>query len=218
MKTSNDDVICRNIQECLAEAIPGTTITQQDALLCAYMEIWRRYHHFYHIWYMIEAAFATFRAELTLREWRMLLSMIIYHDVVFKLGREFGWNENESALWAERDMRAAGIDEAFIAGVMAGIRATATHTLNEVPTEFKHIIAMLLDLDLMGLGLIWKKFIKNTELLWQESLPHFTSEQYIAGRKKWAGTFLARPKIYHTEKMSFLETPARANLARLASL
>ncbi len=143
--------------------------------------------------------------------------MFGYHDVVLKIKRETGWNERESAAYAERDMQAAGEDEEFIIYVMTGIIATITHSLAQVLAKYHYLVSILLDLDLKGIGDGWDYFQLNTEAIWLEYMPHYTRSEYDAGRKHWAAGFLNRSQIFYTDDYRHLEEQARVNLTRLAA-
>ncbi len=195
----------------------GISLTnlEWNAIFDAYLEHWRTYHGLGHIWKMIEQAGRVFRTGLTRDEWQLLLLMILYHDVVVKIGREHGWNERESAAYARRDMEAMGYDETSIMYVETAILATAHHTLQGVPDHFQKLTIMLLDLDLMGLGQSAEGFAADTETIWLEFLPGRTRAEYDAGRKIWAGSYLNHDRIYHTNAFMHLEAVAHDNLSRL---
>lgn len=199
-------------------ALPHLPEERVRALVAAYSESWRTYHYFAHILNMIEGAEVRFRHKLSDIKWRMLLCMILYHDVVYKLGQEPGWNERESANYFARDLNLAQEGHVFESTVWAGIYATATHTLDGVPQQYHQLVAMLLDLDLAGLGSEWVVFSGHTEAVWGEYQTITARDKFDEGRALWATEFLKRPMIYHTTELAWLEPHARNNLGQLIGL
>lgn len=205
--------------------LPNLAAKDRDFVLDAYSESWRTYHNADHILKMFRLLDSTPTANfLSSSETLALHCMIIYHDVVYKLYPEEGWNECQSACIAIVHLTEAGLPIEIGRTVGAGIYTTITHTLDaldESPPDsdiMRVPIAYLLDLDLAaGLGRSWEEFSANTELVWQEYQPVATREQFDLGRIAWAKSFLQRPKIFHTEQFAHLEDPVRDNLRRLAA-
>ena len=206
------------LQEQLRIALPEISEERERALVRAYCEQWRTYHNFHHIWKMIHVAETVFRDQCTERQWRMLLVMILYHDVVYKVGVRAPENEIASAQWAAHDMTTCNTNKDFKWCVHHGIKATKTHTLIDIKPSHQRIVAMLLDLDLFGLGGATDAFAADTELIWHEYQPVMHRGQYDTGRCEWAKTFLTRPVIFQTPQLGHLESSARANLKRLAGI
>ncbi len=152
--------------------------------------------------------------------WLMKL-LICYHDVVILVGKKFGWNEEQSAEFAARHLRALGLSEKIIKVVVYGIRCTATHMIIDPPQEVdsrsKQTIALFLDFDLAGLGQILSSFQMDTENLWVEHSMHVSRAEYDQNCVTWATGLLKRPFIYHTPYFVPYEAQARANLEALVA-
>jgi predicted metal-dependent HD superfamily phosphohydrolase len=145
--------------------------------------------------------------------------MIVYHDVVYKLGREKGWNESESAVIAGKQLTAAGYGSVFVELVTEGIECTTHHTVPESLSNWGDIIWPLIDIDLLaGFGTTWEEFSENTRLIGLEFSPLYTEQEYASGRAKFASSFLERPKIFHTPGFFKYEPIVRENLARMAAM
>jgi len=179
-----------------------------------YNEPWRRYHNQNHILTVLSLADEVIPANvLTDEEWNLLRAMIIFHDVEYKLNREIGWNENESAAFARVCLEREGAPEEFIRSVEIGVRATITHTLTNVPENLHEVVSFLIDSDLLaGLGSTLEQFQWNTANICMEYEPLYTIGEYHQGRKKWAEGMLARDKIYLSDWFSHHEAAARENL------
>ena len=72
---------------------------------------------------------------------------------------------------------------------------------------------VICDLDLSGLGDPPDKYDQTTAKVRAE-YGRYSDEQWAIGRKKFLASFLARPKIFHTETFAYPETQARENLSR----
>lgn len=181
---------------------------------------WKTYHNAIHIADMLERLDEVkyqFR-QLTDADIAALKLMIIYHDVVYELGKEKGWNERESARWAKADLMSVGASEWLQSYVTSGIIATINHDLAVVTRKFQPTVSLLLDLDLIaGLGTDWTEFKENTALIQQEFSPLYTAEQYQIGRKRWAEGFLKKERIFQTHYFKMYEIEVRKNLHRLAT-
>tara|TARA_B100000745_G_scaffold233824_2_gene157437 strand:+ start:1563 stop:2225 length:663 start_codon:yes stop_codon:yes gene_type:complete len=144
--------------------------------------------------------------------------MFILHDVIIKVGTAHGWSERESAEFAYVLLIKLGYPQSFALFVKRGILATAKHSLDGIPEEEKPTVALLLDLDLMGLGQDAEGFAADTESIYLEYKHHYTREEYDEGRKKWAQSFRKpqRASVYHTQYFAHLEQQAQKNLTALA--
>lgn len=198
-------------------AIPDLPMEMKEKVVARYAEAWRTYHNYCHILWMIKTAEQLFKSKLTAREWRLLLIIIIYHDIVYYVGKPAGYNERESAEYAIDDMFYAEDlyeDEDI---VWDAIVATTKHNLDEVPESYAWLVSIVLDLDLMTLGADWSVFSDNTERLWSEQKQTHTLEEFTVNSARWATSLLTRPFLYHTLEFQHLEATARANLTRLAT-
>lgn len=185
-----------------------------ELILDAYSEAWRQYHNCDHILLALNLV-----RQLQPRisaEYRLAIEiMIVYHDVIYKLGREKGWNERESAAIAGKQLAHAGYDPTFIELIVAGIECTIDHAVPESLYNWAPYIEPLLDVDLLaGFGTSWEEFSERTRLIGLEYSPLYTAEEYRFGRAKFAKAFLEKPKIFHDPCLNEYEILARENLQR----
>lgn len=188
-----------------------------EKIYSAYVEQWRTYHNASHIVDMYTTCSAIIdHIDPDNLMWRNgIRLMIFYHDVWYKVGREFGLNENMSAEWALSDC-GQYLENQYQQALHQGIKATATHTLENVDPEYHKEVELLLDLDLKCLGLPLPDFQVVTEAIWGEYEPVATREEYDTGRAQWAQSLLERTNIYHTDWfLEKFEKQARKNLRAL---
>lgn len=204
------------VANCLHQVLPGLCHKDVSLVIDAYSEHWRTYHNLNHIWGMIGSAKTQFHSLCTNEEWRVLQIMVLYHDVVYKVGDAGKDNERASADFMADMLSTLNEPKWFESCAWAGIYATKSHSLEGVPPQYRKTTSMLIDLDLRGLGLPEEGFAKNTEAIWQEYQPIATRQQYDQGRALWAKSFMARAYIFQTELFRDLyEAQARRNLAQL---
>lgn len=192
----------------------GFTFEYTDFVLNSYSEPWRHYHNCDHILKMLDLLLETDGRHMSDDEFYAVELMIMYHDVEYKIGREKGWSENESAVVASRQLRDYVPNAMYLDVVCDGILATIQH---EVPDQnWNHFMGLFLDIDLLaGLGATSKEFKANTALIQREFEPLYTASEYHAGRIKWAEGFLDRSKIFITPQFEKYEAVARENLRAL---
>ncbi len=190
---------------------------QKNRVINSYSEPWRHYHNCDHILNMFNIfEESTFSHRLSEEETQAIQLMIIFHDDTYKLSREKGWNERESAKWAMFELSKASYELRFADMVWTGVVASTTHSLEDVPVDWHNSIGMFLDIDLLaGLGTTWEEFIANTKRIEREFEPLYTASEYQAGRIKWAENFLTRDKIFQTPGFAQYESVAQENLQRL---
>ena len=204
------------VSNSLFEVLPGLSGEKVGRFMSAYSEPRRTYHNLNHIWGMLESGEGHFKALCLSDEWRALRIKTLYHDVVNEVGDASKDNERASADWMADDLFELNELKWPESCAWAGIYATKTHSLEGVPPQYQKTTAMLIDLDLEGLGLSKEGFAVNTEAIWHEYEPIASRKQSDEGRAKWAQSFLARPYIFQTELFrDKYETQARRNLARL---
>ncbi len=205
------------------EAAKATLVaTLVGEVVALYCEIHRDYHDIRHpisMWHIVLMLKQAGKLDSNVDE-RLLLLLILLHDVIVKLGRVKGWNERMSAELAQNHLRQLGAPEDFIDIVHYGITCTISHVIDhhlrdDMPTVW-YTVTLLLDLDLFGLGQDAKSFAVDTERVWQEFCAVATREEYDDGRILWARSFLERQRIYHTEVFKHLEVQAQKNLRALA--
>ena len=183
-----------------------------DRLVAAHTEPLRFYHTLEHLNEMFKVAgkladAATAPAAVQLAIW--------FHDAVYDPRATD--NEERSAALAVELLKPLGVPDATLGHVAAMIRATAHSVVGEADAD----TAVLLDADLAILSAEERRYARyaadvRREYAWVDDAA------YRAGRTKVLEGFLARPRIYRTERMhAAAEEAARANLraeiARLAA-
>jgi predicted metal-dependent HD superfamily phosphohydrolase len=182
-----------------------------DQLLARYGEAHRRYHTLQHLDECLDKvapvrALADQPGEVELALW--------FHDAIYELQRHD--NELQSALWAQREMLAAGTAPEAAERVHGLIIATRHSALPEAPDE-----RLLVDIDLSILGAGRARF-EDYERQVRAEYAWVPEAMFRAKRREMLQAFLARPAIYGTEVFQArLEAQARENLrwsiAQLAS-
>lgn len=184
-------------------------------ILDSYSEPWRQYHNCDHILKMLDLLQVVGAENLSADDIHAIQVMIIYHDVVYKIGREKGWNESESAAVASRQLKVNSFSSDLLDLVCTGIIATTNHELPDA--KWKHLMGLFLDIDLfVGFGATWKEFDANTKLLETEFSPLYTVVEYRDGRAKFAKTFLERDAIFITSHFCEYEQEVRRSLSRMS--
>lgn len=172
-------------------------------LVHMYSEPQRRYHTLDHIDDLLtkqEKWFPDVSVEVKLAIW--------FHDCFYLPG--FGENENFSAAIMQYCLYPKYIDATSLDEIDQLIAYTINHDVNQMSYPGADIVC---DLDLSGLGDTPEKYDRNTENVRAE-YARYSDAEWAVGRSKFIDSFLARPKIFHTETLAHLEGPARANLAR----
>jgi len=188
-----------------------------EEILDAYNEPWRYYHSSRHILRMFKAAEDSgLTDEITSSERQSLYLAILFHDVCYKVGRDIGLNESNSAEFTFKHCNMTRHNKPIIHSAVQAIEATIYHSLDGISNCNKMVTKTLLDLDLMGLGQSPESFMADTEDIWREYEPISTRSEYDTGRAKWAKSFLKRKILFHTSYFRKLESRARRNLSELA--
>jgi predicted metal-dependent HD superfamily phosphohydrolase len=183
-----------------AQEIPGGLFNQ---LVAAYSEPHRHYHTLQHLreclaHFDAAASLARHPGEVELALW--------FHDAIHDARRQD--NEERSAEWAARSVRAAGCEPAIADRVRSLVLATAGHAASDDPDT-----ALLLDVDLAILGTTAARFAEYGRQVRAE-YAHVPEPDFRAGRASVLAGFLARPRLYLTEPFhAALEQRARDNLA-----
>ncbi|MDH6245458.1 metal-dependent phosphohydrolase [Mycobacterium sp. OTB74] len=183
-------------------ASPDTGATGA-ALLARWSEPHRRYHDLSHLHGVLDgvetlAALADDPDAVRLAAW--------YHDAVYAGQSD---DEENSALLAEADLAALGVDPAFVAEVGRLVRVTITHN----PAADDHNGQVLSDADLAVLAVPPAQYQHNTARVRAE-YQHVTDADFGAWRARMIESMLAAPTLYRTEPGRRLwEDAARANLA-----
>ncbi|MEM9336497.1 MAG: hypothetical protein AAGA35_01410 [Patescibacteria group bacterium] len=194
-----------------------------------YAEPFRNYHGVDHPldmidqWFKYKKATETGSVNLKSRnqdEDPVLIAMIFFHDVIYRIGREPGFSEKASAAWAGEKLSDLGISQDHIDWIKAGILATIDHRVPE-STNVPHIrtIGLLLDLDLWILAESWDTFQAADEQLWPEFQPIVLREEFLAGRAQWAASFAeGRISIFNTDYFKQRVSVALMNLTQRAGM
>ena len=183
----------------------GPAWSREGRKLLRYWSRWpRQYHDTRHLAACLRHAEAH-RAQF--RDPEAVLLALWYHDAIY-----WPWsksNEEDSAVWAARFLRARGLATPRIATVERHILATKAHGAGDDPDT-----AWVLDIDLAVLGADeaayrWFERGVRSEYRW---VPW---KRYVAGRSAVLGGFLQRSRIYLTEAFhERCDAPARHNLRR----
>lgn len=177
-----------------------------NALLAAYAETNRHYHATEHIASLIRQLdefghAAVDRDAVTLA--------ILFHDVVYDPRR--GDNEENSAAIAAEHLSSVGFCDEVVKKVESYVLATK-HSQGFEPND--NDLAVLLDLDLSTLAAAPADYRVYAEGIRRE-FAHVPAQEYRAARRRILEGFLARERIYRTERLHALwEERARTNIAR----
>jgi len=175
-----------------------------DELVQAYRQPHRAYHTLDHI----QDCLNQFDAARQLAEHPHEVEFALWcHDVVYD--PRASDNEAQSAAWATRVLRAAGVGDEVIARVTALILATQHHTLPDDPDA-----ALMIDIDLSILGRPVAEFDRYEAAIRRE-YEWVPEPAYRQARLQVLERFTARPVIYLTAFFQErYEAQARFNLIR----
>ncbi len=173
-------------------------------LVARYSEQHRHYHTLQHLreclgQFDAVRAGAQRAAEVDIALW--------FHDGIYDVHRQD--NEKRSADWAHQ----AVLDASCGGAVAARIHALVMATRHEAaPSEAD--AQLLVDSDLAILGADEKRFDESDAQIRAE-YAHVPDAQFREGRSQVLASFLARPRIYCTERFhAAYEAQARSNLRR----
>jgi predicted metal-dependent HD superfamily phosphohydrolase len=174
-----------------------------DRLVAAYSEPHRFYHTLEHLAEMFKVAGKLADAAIDPAEVQLA---IWFHDVVYD--SKATDNEDRSAVLAEELLRPLGVADGALRHVAAMIRATAHTSAGDMNAD----TAVLLDADLAILSAEEKRYGRYAADVRRE-YAWVPEAAYRTGRTKVLEGFLARPRIYRTERMhAAAEEAARTNL------
>ncbi len=176
-------------------------------LLVAWSEPQRHYHTLQHLGECLSLAGElrdemVHPAEVVLALW--------FHDAVYDVRAHD--NEAQSAQWAERALRAAGV-AADVRKRIADLIMATCHGAADAPPRSQDS-AILVDIDLAILGSLEARFAEyeaqiRAEYAW------VPADIYAVKRREVLSGFLARKRIYTSECMhARFEAQARSNLSR----
>jgi predicted metal-dependent HD superfamily phosphohydrolase len=175
-----------------------------DRLIAAYAEPQRYYHNLEHIAEMLKVVG---RLADTAANLPAVQLAVWFHDAVYDPKAKD--NEARSAQLAVELLQPLGIPTPTLDHVATLINATAHGT----PAEIDADTAVLLDADLAILAAEEKRYRRYASAIRQEYV-WVEEEAYRTGRAQVLANFLARPRIYLTERMFVAaEEAARVNMA-----
>jgi len=180
-----------------------------DDLAAAYAEPGRAYHTLDHVLDCLsrldEARDVPPERDVPERD--LIEAAIWFHDVVYDPRRSD--NEKRSGEWANRVLSAAGISEQSIARVQGLVHMTDHSTETTDPAG-----RLLCDIDLSILGAPPAEFDAYQDRI-REEYAWVPESAYRAGRAAVLSGFLARPRLYLTDRYyDRYEAAARGNLRR----
>ena len=189
-------------------ASPDVTDTG-TAMLARWSEPHRRYHDVAHLQGVLDAAamlagYADDPDAVLLAAW--------YHDAVYAGAPD---DEEKSALLAESELTALGVDAGLVAEVARLVRMTVEHD----PADTDRNGQVLSDADLAVLALPPEDYRTNSVNVRAE-YRHVSDAEFSAGRVRVIGSLLSAPALYRTpDGRRMWEDAARRNLqAELGAL
>jgi predicted metal-dependent HD superfamily phosphohydrolase len=191
------------------QAVGATRIDETlfHRLIACYSEPHRRYHTLQHLrecFEQLDAArdLAQRPAEIALALW--------FHDACYDVHRDD--NEARSADWARRAVVSSGAPADTAERVHALIMATVHEGDGGMPQDPDTCV--MLDVDLSILGSPPARFDESDAQIRAE-YAHVPDAKYREGRMRALGGFLARERLYCTERFhQACEQRARSNLGR----
>lgn len=188
-----------------AAGVSGAQVNTVFADLCGrYSESHRHYHTLRHVSAML-TTLAPHRGQC--KDVAALELAVWFHDAVYDARR--GDNEEESAAHVDAVLAPVGVSETTRDRVRGLILATKTHTAPPGDTDCR----MLLDADLAIFGATPGDYDAYAQAIRRE-YDWVSEADYRAGRARILRGFLDRERLFHTDALSALEQPARANLSR----
>jgi predicted metal-dependent HD superfamily phosphohydrolase len=202
-------------QELLSETWWRLTVRQGVAaplaqavlveLTAAYLEPARQYHTLEHIAALLRQLE---QHKTGVIDQDALTLAILFHDIVYDPRRQD--NEAQSAAVARQRLSALGFAAATVEKVAAYIEATQHGREAEI---VEPDLALLLDLDLSTLASAPDVYRLYASAIRRE-YSHVPDALYRSGRRHVLDGFLARQRIYRTERLHALwEARARANMS-----
>jgi len=174
-------------------------------LTAAYLEPARQYHTLEHIAALLRQLE---EHKGSVIDQDALALAIVFHDVVYDPRRHD--NEAQSAAMARQRLTALGFAAACVDKVAAYIEATQHGREAEIRDPD---LALLLDLDLSTLAAAPDVYRLYASAIRRE-YSHVPDAFYRSGRRQVLDGFLARARIYRTERLHALwEARARANIS-----
>lgn len=166
-------------------------------------------HRFYHGMGHIEELLSLIQTIPCSSDEKHILEVIAwYHDAVYEMNREPGWNEKESARLFEQDWNIHHVSLDLGRNM---ILATAKHLEDQEGLDF--LTQCFLDVDLAGLGTADGTFERHADLVLQEyTQAGHAKEDVLKGRSGFYEKMLRRKQVYYTPFFACRETQARENM------
>mgnify|MGYP000901035606 CR=1 FL=1 len=179
--------------------------TLMHTLIAAYNEPQRKYHTEQHL----RECLTLFNEHIQLAQEPAEIEMALwFHDAIYDVKAKGSKNEDQSADWAEDELRKAGVAPDRIARIKHHILATKHSALPQGADQ-----QLLVDIDLAILGAPPERFAEYEQQVRQE-YRHVPGLIFNWKRKQILKAFLARSPIYATPELNArFEQQARQNLA-----
>lgn len=145
---------------------------------------------------------------------KRLRAFVIFHDIVYETASidAYRRNESESAKAAEKFLRMAGADEAFITSVTDLVLASQTHKMDAAADPWG---AFALDIDMAVLAAPKQNYMKYAAGIRQEFARMAQADFYKARLERFLRPTLAGSRIFMTDLMhEKYDARARVNLRR----
>jgi predicted metal-dependent HD superfamily phosphohydrolase len=181
--------------------------TLMNTLIAAYNEPQRKYHTEQHL----RECLTLFNEHIKLAQEPAEIEMALwFHDAIYDVKATGSKNEDQSADWAEDELRKAGVAPERISRIKDHILATKHSALPKGVDQ-----QLLVDIDLAILGAQPERFAEYEQQVRQE-YRHVPGLIFNWKRKQILKEFLARSPIYVTPELrERFEEQARINLARV---
>jgi predicted metal-dependent HD superfamily phosphohydrolase len=178
-----------------------------NTLIAAYNEPQRKYHTEQHL----RECLSLFNEHSQLAQEPAEIEMALwFHDAIYDVKATGSKNEDQSADWAEDELRKAGVAPERIARIKHHILATKHSALPKGADQ-----QLLVDIDLTILGAPPERFAEYEQQIRQE-YRHVPRLIFNWKRKQILKEFLTRSPIYATPELrERFEGQARENLAGL---
>jgi predicted metal-dependent HD superfamily phosphohydrolase len=175
-----------------------------NTLIAAYNEPQRKYHTEQHL----RECLTLFNEHIKLAQEPAEIEMALwFHDAIYDVKATGSKNEDQSADWAEDELRKAGVAPERIARIKDHILATKHSALPQGTDQ-----QLLVDIDLAILGAQPERFAEYEQQVRQE-YRHVPGLIFNWKRKQILKEFLARSPIYATPELrERFEGQARKNL------
>lgn len=182
-----------------------------EALYRRLVECWNEPHRHYHTSQHLGECLAHLQGARPLAQRPAEIELALwFHDAFYDVHRDD--NEARSAQWARECVLKAGLAADVGDRVHAMVMATEHEALPEDPDA-----QLLVDIDLAILGAEVARF-EESDVQVRAEYDYLSDEAYREPRKAVLASFLARPRLYSTERFfTAYEAQARQNLQRALS-